>query len=241
MNIPMPTEAEKKESISYIKKEGLERKDNLFTAVVRVYREIGMRNIFFGVADCIYIALVIALAAFGFAFSLNSDELRCAVSLVSPLFFIAAQYLTVWKDSMTGTYEVKAACKYKPSHITAFRMLFFSTVSIALDVPASYVAAKLTGNGFLGILLISFFALFVYSLAMVLIMICIKNRAAEYILPGLWVSLHIIPFFKGSEWLATVNVLESGAGVALCVVCALLYVAALDFLVKKGERKYAYR
>lgn len=237
----MPTEAEKKKSVSYIKKEGLARKDNLFTAVWRVYRSIGLKNIFFGVSDCLYIALMLSVIGFGFAFSLGSAELRCAVTLVSPLFFIAAQLLTAWKDSMTGTDEIKAVCKYKPSHITAFRMLSFSVISILLDIPAAFIASKVTDNEFFEILLISFCALFFYSLLMTLTLIWFKSRLSEYILPAAWTAAHILPFIDGVKWLALIDSLKSYTGVAFCAVFAVLYIIALDFLVKKGERKYAQR
>lgn len=241
MNIPMPTEAEKKKSVSYIKKEGLIKKDNLFSAILRIYRAIGIKNIFFGVSDCLYIALMISAIAFGFTLALEPNEFMCGVSLVSPMFFISAQLLTMWKDSMTGTQELKAVCKYKPSHITAFRMLCFSSVSILLDIPAALIASHFDLSEFFKVLLVSFCSLFVYALLMTLVLLCLRSRICEYILPFAWTAAHVIPFLDGAKWLAMVNSLKSGFGAAVCLIAAALYVVALDFLVKKGERKYAQR
>ncbi len=241
MNIPMPTEAEKKQSVSYIKKEGLVKKENLFSAVWKIYRSIGIKNIFFGVGDCVYIALMLSAVAFGFTLALDPNEFICAVSLVSPMFFISAQLLTMWKDSMAGTDELKAVCKYKPSHITAFRMLFFSSVSILLDIPAALIASKFNAGEFFGILLVSFCSLFVYSLLMVLVMVSFRSRAGEYILPFAWTFAHIIPFIDGEKWLRIADFIKTGAGIVFCIIEAVLYIIALDFLVRKGERKYAYR
>ena len=42
MNIPMPSEAEKRNSISYIKSQGIEKRENLLTVISDVYRNIGI-------------------------------------------------------------------------------------------------------------------------------------------------------------------------------------------------------
>lgn len=241
MNIPMPDEAEKKKSIAYIKDNGLEKKDGLFSAMYKLHRAIGFKNICFGVGDCIYLAIMCAVIAYGILFAVNGDHLRCVVLITSPLFFIAAQVLTAWKDSMTQTAEIKAVCKYRPSHITAFRMLFFSLASIAADIPVSYAVSRFYDSEFWNILLLSFCALFFYSVLMVLTLLCFKHRYSEFILPAAWILLNLIPLTDIEKWTIFLNSIGTAVPLALTALFIILYIIGLNFLVKKGETKNAYR
>ncbi|MBQ4626863.1 MAG: hypothetical protein IJB45_06400 [Clostridia bacterium] len=241
MNIPMPSEAEKQKSIEYIKENGLVKNENLFSVIKNVYRNLGIKNIFFGVGDCIFLALICVLAALGISSKMELEYLNCTVLVTAPMFFVIAHLLTSWKDYMSGTNEQKAVCKYKPVHITAFRMLTFSLVSIACDVPASLVLSSLFKGDFLSILLFSFCSLFLYSFVMTLSLLVVRWRFIEYAVPVVWVAVNLIPTLSLQKWAAFLNSMNSALPFIFCILLAGLYIAALDLLVKKGERKNAYR
>lgn len=241
MNIPMPSEAEKQKSIKYIKENGLVRRENIFSAVKEIYKNLGIKNIFFGVGDCLFLALLCVIAAFGISSQMEPEYLNCTVLVTAPLFFVIAHFLTSWKDYMSGTTEQKAVCRYKPAHITAFRMLTFSFISIACDIPASFILSRLLEEDFLNVLLFSFCSLFLYSLVMTLSLLAIRWRFVEYAVPAVWVAVNLIPSLSIQKWAVFLNSLGSALPLAFCVILAALYIAALDLLVKKGERKNAYR
>lgn len=241
MNIPMPSEAEKQKSIRYIKENGLVKRENLFSAIKTVYKNLGIKNIFFGVGDCLFLAFICVLAAIGISSQMEPRYLNSTVLVTAPLFFIIAHLLTSWKDYMSGTAEQKAVCKYKPTHITAFRMLTFSLISIACDIPASFFLSRLLKTEFLSVLLFSFCSLFLYSLVMTLSLLVIRWRFVEYAVPAVWVAVNLLPSLSLQRWADFLNSMNSVMPLAFCVVLAVLYIAALDLLVKKGERKNAYR
>lgn len=241
MNIPMPSEAEKQNSINYIKEKGIIKKDNLFSAMSRVYRNLGVKNIFFGVGDCLFLAFICVITALGISSMMEPEYLNCTVLVTAPLFFAVAHLLTSWKDYMSGTAEQKAVCKYKPSHITAFRLLTFSLISIAFDIPASFILSKLLEREFLSVLLFSFCSLFLYSLVLTVSLLFIRWRYIEYAVPAVWVAVNLIPSLSFQKWAQFLNSMNSALPLVFCVLLAALYFAALDLLVKKGERKNAYR
>lgn len=241
MNIPMPSEAEKQLSIEYIKENGLVKSENIFSAMKRIYKNLGIKNIFFGVGDCLFLAFICVLAAFGISSQMEPEYLNCTVLVTAPLFFVIAHLLTSWKDYMSGTAEQKAVCKYKPTHITAFRMLTFSLISIVCDIPASFILSRLLEEEFLSVLLFSFCSLFLYSLVMTLSLLAIRWRFVEYAVPAAWVAVNLIPSLSLQKWAFFLNSLGSALPLAFCVILAVLYIAALNLLVKKGERKNAYR
>lgn len=241
MNIPMPSEAEKKQSISYIKSQGLRKKDNLFSAMADVYRNIGIRNVFFGVGDCMFLAFICVLAAF-FVSSLMEPRFANSTAIAtSPLFFVTAHFLTAWKDYMSGTSEQKAVCKYKPSHITSFRMLTFSIIGIICDIPASFAFSEILEARFVQVLLFSLCSLFLYSLVTTVSLLIFKWRFTEYAVPVVWLFVNLIPSLNLEKWAEFINGTEIAVSLIFCIIFALLYFIALDLLVKKGERKYAYR
>ena len=66
-------------------------------------------------------------------------------------------------------------------------------------------------------------------------------RFTEYAVPVIWVIVNLIPSINLQKWAELINGTETAVPLILCIVFALLYFIALDLLVKKGERKYAYR
>ncbi len=241
MNIPMPSEAEKQISIEYIKENGLIKRENLFSAMKTVFLNLGIRNIFFGVGDCIFLAFICVLAAIGLTSQMDPEYLNSTVLVTSPMFFVVAHFLTAWKDYMSGTSEQKAVCKYKPTHITAFRMLTFSLISIACDIPASYFLSRLLKAEFLTVLLFSLCSLFLYSLVMTVSLLVIRWKYIDYAVPAVWIAVNVIPSLDVKKWAEFLNSTNSALPFILCVAFAVSYIAALNLLVKKGERKNAYR
>ncbi|PJM73277.1 hypothetical protein CS006_04310 [Bifidobacterium primatium] len=61
--IPYPTEAERERSIRHIVAMGVPRRVGLWASLIDVVRSLGMRNLFFGVGDCVFLGLMMAFVA----------------------------------------------------------------------------------------------------------------------------------------------------------------------------------
>ncbi|MBW3088882.1 hypothetical protein KIH77_09130 [Bifidobacterium sp. 82T24] len=61
--IPYPTEAERERSIRHIVAMGVPRRVGLWASLVDVVRSLGVRSLFFGVGDCVFLGLMTAFVA----------------------------------------------------------------------------------------------------------------------------------------------------------------------------------
>ncbi|NLA77338.1 MAG: hypothetical protein GX851_05860, partial [Clostridiales bacterium] len=161
MNIPMPSASEKRSSIEFIKTAGLKKKRTLLSVSAELFRDFGLKNTFFGISDCLYVALLCAVIAVCLVLAIETKFVYTLLMTVSPVIYIAVYLLSMWKDSMTDTLDVTRCCKYTYAQVTALRMLIFSLVSIAADIPLAAAGAISSGTSFWRLLLISFCALFI--------------------------------------------------------------------------------
>ncbi|PWG58893.1 hypothetical protein [Bifidobacterium catulorum] len=61
--IPYPTDAERERSIRHIVAVGVPRRAGLLTSLVDVLRALGLRGLFFGVGDCVFLGLMMGAVA----------------------------------------------------------------------------------------------------------------------------------------------------------------------------------
>ena len=242
MNIPMPTAQEKARSIEYIKANSIKKNKNVFSVVKEMYCTFGFRNMFFGFADCIYISLMCFGTAAVLWLTLSPRYTFISTVTASPLLYVTAYLISIWKESIFNTLPVQKACKYTPAYMTAFRMLFLSVLSIAADIPVVIAACTVTRTDFFKLLLVAFCSLFAYSVISVSLLIYVSRRWVQSVLPIIWTAVMlftVIAFSDKSELF-----LSSLSGTLLFAICAFLaviYVLLLNRFIKKGEKEYAYR
>ncbi|ADY55664.1 hypothetical protein Sgly_1359 [Syntrophobotulus glycolicus DSM 8271] len=192
--INLPTEEEKNHSIQTILANGMPEPQRLFEVLSKLWRSVGFRGLFFGVADCAFLGILIGGLLWAGLFSLwvnNKSSLYVLLFLASPLLYALLHILTIWKEIMTGTYEQKMACRYSSKQITSLRMLAFGGSSAVLSVLVStLIWLILTKDlSILRLMGVSFASLFLFA-AVQLLTEWKRSTAKSYFLtPVLWVIL----------------------------------------------------
>ena len=216
--IPVPTEEERRRAVRAIVDEGLP------PPAGRFLREIPLSVLFFGVGDCLFLAVLITglcfvpLAAAAF----QKTPLAPLLFLLSPLLHASLQVLTMWKEFATGTLEWKQTCRISFRVLTALRMLVFGGVSVMVCVPADVLLWELSLHraALPWMLGVSFSSLFLHA---ALSLACRKLwwgaavPAAVWVLAGTWAlygnsrAADLLPQIP-----TAVFFLLAGAGLALC-------------------------
>lgn len=207
--IPMPTEAEKQQTIACILDRGLPRRVGLFRELWEIGERIGPRVLLFGAGDCLALSLLIwtlcLLPALFVAGSTGS--LAPALFLFSPLLYAALSLLTGWKDLQTGLWEWTWTFQISARMVAALRMLGFGGVSVLLCVPANWTLWLLTGQerSFGWMLALSLASLFLYG-ALSLLCQRLRGPAGWLAAPVCWVLLGLVPLIwpRAAEWLTAV-------------------------------------
>ena len=131
--ILFPAEEEREQSIQKIVAEGTPMPRSLWAAMCQAWRCVGVRGLFCGVEDCVFLALLgagLIWTAFLGAFEGMFRDLYLPVFLVSPVFYAALYLLSFWKEQMAGTYEQLMVCRLSLRQMTVLRGLCFGSISL---------------------------------------------------------------------------------------------------------------
>lgn len=184
--IPMPTEEERRRAVRTVVDAGLP------PPAGRLLGDIPLSVLFFGVGDCLFLAVLItglcfvplAVAVF------QKSPLAPLLFLLSPLLYASLQFLTMWKEFSTGTLEWKQTCRISFRALTALRMLVFGGASVAVCVPADVLLWELSLHrvALPWMLGVSFSSLFLYA-AWSLFCQRLRRREGMLAAPALWLAL----------------------------------------------------
>lgn len=190
--IEMPTDQEIDGSVRLILAKGLPHSPGF------EYKRLSLRDVLFGIEDCVLIAFMMYIAIMS-VFSLLSSKATPFVPLqfiLAPLLFAVLMYLSMWKDVMNKTAEWKQVCRINYKYLTVCRMVLFGGTSIIVNAGSIYLTWRLTGGNysFLWILCFSFAGLFLYGFFSLLLL----NRNIKHgiiYLSFLWVCAGLAMFF----------------------------------------------
>ena len=106
-NLFIPTEAEKRRSISYILDAGMSRRAPFGQELRAVLEGVGVRGLLFGTGDCLALSLLIWVLCLlpALALTRSTSSLAPALFLFSPLLYAALFLLTGWKNLQAGIWE----------------------------------------------------------------------------------------------------------------------------------------
>lgn len=146
--IPMPTPAQRDRAVAAILAQGLPPREPLGKRILRTARTLPPSVLFFGVGDCLFLAVLLALvclppAAWAVA---QREALPSLLFLFSPALYALLQGLTQWKEEMSHMLEWKQACRISLPTLTAWRMLVFGGVAVVLCVPGNLLLWQLRGG-----------------------------------------------------------------------------------------------
>jgi hypothetical protein len=223
--IEMPTKQEIDESVQLILAKGLPQSPKF------EYKRISVKDVLFGIEDCVLIAFLIYIAIMS-VFSLLSSKETPFVPLqfmIAPLLFAVLMYLSMWKDVMNKTVEWKQVCRINYKYLTICRMVLFGGVSIILNAGSIYLTWKLTGGSysFLWILSFSFASLFLYGFFS-LVMLNRNVKHGFIYLPILWVCAGLAMFLYKDIMALTVII-------PLYVIVLIILAAAFGLFYQTRE------
>jgi hypothetical protein len=244
MNIPMPSEQEKKVHIVSIVAEALPPKRSFSGEVLRLFQSIGLKYAFASVLDAVAAAILVSLVV-GFTASIYSNAMYtnilgddhfifAPILFFAPILYFTLLTFTAWKERMCGTWEVLMSCRYNLKYLTALRVIVVSASGL-LFLPL--ITLPLAGTGkYLPILIGAFCAMFLYSCLTLLFLLISESFAFQLVLPILWVSVWGILLFGitplGVErFLAGIPLAVSGG---LAVSLLLLYLAELRVFILRS-------
>lgn len=237
-HIPMPSKAERDASIQTILDRGLPRRRTSWW-------DLPLSALVFGVEDCLFLAVLLGLLPAGFAFMPAenlADLLAAVLFLSSPLLYIAACGLTMWKESLSGTLDWKRTCRLPLQTLMALRMLLFGGAALLVCVPVNLLLWQVSGHAMplSRALAISFSSLFLHA---ALSLTCRRLRWGAAIPVAAWVLLGIAPLAYEPwgglllEVPTAIFFLLAGAGLAYC----LTQFRTMLRVPNKGGSIYAFR
>lgn len=250
--IPFPTEEEKNDSIQKIVTDGVQPPCSLGSAVMRLIREISVRELFFGVGDCVFLAFLAAALLWSAVFaSAGQTEaiLPMLMFFASPFLYALLHLLTVWKEIMAGTYERLMTCRLSLRQMTILRMLVFGGISVLAstllnaglwfilsdECKGAYTYLRMTG--------ISFSGLFLFAWMELMAEWKWRLPASCTVAPLLWGVLGILSFLWQEHIRTVLFAVPTAVFVMIACTFAVLYFGTLKryyFDSKEGALSHAF-
>lgn len=240
--IPYPTQQEKEESIRRIVSDGTPAPQSLTASLPALYRTLGLRGLFFGVGDCLFLGVLLtALVWCGVFWDCIQREAVPVVLVffLSPVLYAMLHLLTVWKERMTGTYEQLMVCRCTLRQLTCLRMLVFGGVSVALTVFITTGLKLLYGGevSFVRLLGISASGLFLFAAAQLWVEEGFTGLLVYVLVPVLWGVGAVACLLLGEKCLRLIEAIPTAVFWTIAILSALAYGKGLShyyFIRKEG-------
>ena len=251
--IPYPDSAERNASIGMIVARGMPQRAGLVASVTDVVRALGVRNLFFGVWDCVFVGLIGAACVWGLMFvgaggsSLWSDvglgRFCVLMFLVSPFLYECVHLLIMFKERDCHTLDVLRACKWSFRRIAAVRMLAFGAVSVVLDTAcgigiALMIGARVSAMTILGV---SFSSLFLFALGQLAVDARCSWPVSAAIMPAVWLLVSAAGWWFAADLVVWLERLPSLVCLGIGIAAGILYCASLNRYGAASLAKASYR
>lgn len=238
MSMIMPNEEEKKRSICLILDKGIPEETHLHSRIPELIRAIGLRNLFWGTWDCIFLALLAGMvlgAFFAIPSAVYQPLLPLGLLLVSPAVYGLLHFLTMWKELQTGLYEIKMTCHYTLKELTALRMAFFGGASALLDVIFVLCIQHQAqfALSFFQMMGISLSALFLYGAATLFLFSHVKGRY-QWILPAAWCIACVSPVILHADVLGFLMNIPNAVALISALLTFVLFFVELEYNLSKA-------
>ena len=219
-----------------------ERKTGFFEFLRDMLFGLGVKNVFYGIGDVLFITLSIAAAFFivlaNAAPSLTQIDNRIygITFAVSPVLYFIFFVISVIKEKSEGSYEVKMVCRYTAIHLVAFRMFAAGIGCLLLNTAASALITNFAEVRFVDILAVSFSSLFLFALVMIMALLRfgVKGAAVPAVLLAVccWLCAY-------EEYCTFMKNIPIAAYIIIGVIALLAYQRILDKI--NGEFNYVMR
>lgn len=244
MSIKMPSEEEKNKSIHLILDKGIPAKKYLQIRISELTSEIGLRNLFWGTWDCVFLALLGGITMgvlFIIPSAMQEQLLPIGLLLISPAVYALLHFLTMWKEQQIGLYEIKMTCHYSLRELTALRMAFFGGASAFLDV-LFVLCIRQRAEIFLSVfqmLGISLSALFLYGTATLFLLSHAKN-SYQWIVPVSWCIVCITPIIFHADIRGILMQIPGMVALAVALLAGFLFFVQLEYYLSTSSKGGVY-
>lgn len=154
---------------------------------------LGLRELLFGMNDCLVVAMCISLMIFFFGYrmtALDADSVYATAFLSAPSLFGAFFWLGWLKERQSRTYGVQMSCKYTFFHVLTARMLFAGATGLIFNLAYMIVLIMKCPADMLRLMAISFSSLMIFSLILVFFIERGKSIRNALIGAALWMVVN---------------------------------------------------
>ncbi len=236
--IDYPSKEEIEIQIHDIIEYGLPAKRSSFHTVLALYKELGFRVIFQGMANVIFVSVMmfflITAAAFPIFYT-HRIGLYGWVFMFSPLLYQILCLLSIWKEKQTNTYDIKMVCRYTVHHLSALRMLVFSCMAILANLAVVFTLhQEFSITLILQLLLASVSSLFLYAVISIALIIRSRRISHSYLLIPAWVLFHVFLLYKGGRiYQAFVEYVPVAVHCMVGIALVILYLRYLGIMLTR--------
>ena len=193
--IPMPTQEEKEKAIANIL---TSYSPSVWRDMVDTFRNLGFKNIFCVICDCIFLSLIILLICLLFIaeITIQNHSISIALFLLSPMLYATLMLLTAWKEIQFKTLELICTFKISIRTIIALRMLCFGGGTVFVCVPINLIFWHIScyDLSLLWMIALSLSSLFLYG-ALSLFCQRLRRLIGLLLAPTIWICLGVILLF----------------------------------------------
>lgn len=240
----MLSETEKEIAIKEIIEKGVVSPQDKARKLLSIFRLGAPEYIFFDMGDCIFLGLLAAFIGWIILWRINPNFLCCSLLCASPFAYMATYLFTAWKEYQQQMYAIKMVCFFNLYQVTALRMLYFSSLNLVLNFLALLLERYFINSEILfwRLLGLSFSAIFLYGILLIIFQLKAQKRKAFVLPPILWLLLN---GFTLLFWNESIEKIIMNLSVYIVYVIAgllfLLYLTALYIYMTsgKGEKEYA--
>ena len=247
MKIEYPTNEQIEKSVGIICREGIEKRDTIFSFLKNMTFKLRIKNIFYGVYDVMLISLIVTGAVYTlFFFSINNlpnaeEKIYLFSFTFAPFMFALLFFLNFAKERTSDTFIIKMTCKYSFLHLLAYRMFVFSLLSVVVNSLYILVLFSDFKISFVTVISLSLSALFVYSLLLIAMLLKFSTLKPVIAFSVLWIAADILLYVYSRDFL--MGLLKSVPLFVWMIIvagAAILYFTSLPKLISKRRNEYAY-
>ena len=243
MNTEMLSEDKKDLAIQEIIEKGLISPHDRFKKLKAAFRFCIPKYLFFDMGDCVFIGLLAAFTGWVVLWRVNENFLCCSLLFASPFAYMAVYLFTTWKEYQQQMYEMKMVCFFDLYQVTALRMLYFSSLNLVMNFIILFSERSFFHSEqlFWRLLGVSFSAIFLYGILLILFQSKVQGRKSFILPPFLWIMINSIAvLFLKERMEKFIMKLSVSIVCTVTAVLLLLYLAALYIYMIAGKRGKEY-
>ncbi len=198
--VEYPTDIEIQQALDSICDKAMKKPLKIWAFLYDMAHDLGIRYIFYGTYDAVLIsicAFLIACIFLGNSVLTNPAgevHIYAVVFSVAPLLFMLLLTLSSWKEREESLYSLKMVCRYTAQHLLAFRMLMASVLGFVCTTGYVLILCRFVNVEVVHVLSVAYASLFLFSIAMVQMILSKESFRPAGILCAAWLLLNGICF-----------------------------------------------